>query len=225
MTYAIKEMFRTIQGEGFHVGTPAYFVRFAGCNMWSGRPYDRERDAIRTGAECPRWCDTDFVGGDKMSAWDIAKRIVASPAVPLIVLTGGEPLLQVDEELLDVLTDQVPEARIAIETNGTVEPKFARPSWGETRQADRQRSIPWITLSPKLSRERTKLEWANEVKLVVPDYAIADWQDFKADHWFVSPRALTTGRDVDAEAAAALLVRDNYRWRLSLQTHKVLGVP
>ena len=216
--YAIKEMFRTVQGEGFHAGTAAYFIRFAGCNMWSGHDVDRMRDAQRNHAQCPLWCDTDFVGGTKMAARDIAKVVEAQQPVPLIVLTGGEPMLQVDDDLLDVLHDAAPEARIAIETNGTAPPRF-----------DYDRLLPangwlWITLSPKRSRERTLLERASELKLVYPAYQPADWADYKAHHFFLQPCADQTIRQPETERQAAEYVTNNYRWRLSLQTHKVLGV-
>lgn len=216
--YAIKEMFRTIQGEGFHAGTPALFIRFAGCNMWSGHDADRLRDAQRNHAQCPLWCDTDFVGGMHMTAGELGSTVDGQGAVPLIVLTGGEPMLQVDDDILDALHDAAPEARIAIETNGTVKPKFGYDD----------RLPPngwlWITMSPKLARERTVLKRASELKLVYPAYQPSEWQDFPAHHYFVQPCADQTIRQPEVERQAAEFVTNNYRWRLSLQTHKVLGV-
>ncbi len=216
--YAIKEMFRTVQGEGFHTGTAAIFIRFAGCNMWSGRESDRLRDAQRSHAQCPLWCDTDFVGGTKMTAEALGKTVEAQSAVPLIVLSGGEPMLQVDDDIIQVLHDAAPEARIAIETNGTVAPKF-----------DYDKVLPsnywlWITLSPKRSRAETVLKRASEVKLVYPAYQPADWLDFPAHYYYVQPCADQSIRQPEVERQAAEFVTNNYRWRLSMQTHKVLGV-
>lgn len=216
--YIVKESFRTIQGEGYHVGTPSIFIRLAGCNMWSGREEDRERDSKRNLAHCPRWCDTDFVGGTKLTAGGVAKLIEDAPRVPLIVLTGGEPLLQVDEELLAALWWEMPGARVAIETNGSV-----RPSWMPPSSVDAPSNL-WITMSPKQQRASVQLTWANEIKLVWPDYDPADWSDFTADHRFVSPRADRTIRDISNEQDAARYVAEQGTWRLSLQTHKVTGM-
>lgn len=217
-SYTIKEMFRTVQGEGFHTGTAALFIRFAGCNMWNGHDEDRMRDAQRNQAQCPLWCDTDFVGGTKMTAVEIREYVESQKAVPLIVLSGGEPLLQVDDDLLCVLHDAAPEARIAIETNGTARPLFTY-----------DKKLPgngwlWITLSPKRRRDRTVITCASELKLVYPAYDPSEWADFNAQHFFLQPCADQTVRQLEVERAAAAYVTNNYRWRLSLQTHKVLGV-
>lgn len=227
-TYMVKERFRTIQGEGYHVGTPALFIRLAGCNMWSGRAEDRDRDADRHRAACPRWCDTDFVGGTRMTAEQVCDTPVGGHPTPLIVLTGGEPLLQIDGELLHELAVAYPEARIAIETNGTVRPEWF-PLDGTARSicwdAEPIVRVPWITLSPKRSRSETVLPWADEIKLVVPDYDPRDWEDFPARHRFVQPRAHGVTRDEDQEHLAASWVAANSRWRLSLQTHKIVRMP
>lgn len=217
-SYSIKETFRTVQGEGFHAGTPAIFIRFAGCNMWSGYEGDRMRDAARNHAQCPLWCDTDFVHGEKMTAVELGKYVEAQNPVPLIVLTGGEPMLQVDDDLLDVLHDAAPEARIAIETNGTARPLFhydpMLPGNGWL----------WITLSPKRARAATVLPRASELKLVYPAYEPVDWLDFPAHHYFLQPCADQQIRQLEVERQAAEYVTGQYRWRLSLQTHKILGV-
>lgn len=218
-TYLVKEMFRTIQGEGFHAGTAAVFIRFAGCNMWSGKDADRARDAERNEAECPRWCDTDFVGGDKMTAEDIGRHIESFSAVPLVVLSGGEPMLQVDQGLLDTVREAAPEARCAIETNGTVAPRFDLDTYPLNDAA-----WLWVTLSPKQSRAMTVLRRASELKLVFPAYQPADWVGFQAKHFFLQPCADQSIRQPEVEAQAAKFVTNNYRWRLSLQTHKILGV-
>lgn len=204
--YAVKETFRTIQGEGYHAGTPAFFIRLAGCNMWSGHEEDRARDAERNEAHCPRWCDTDFVGGFMMTAQEVAAKVPTD--VPLVVISGGEPLLQVDDALLGMIRVRT-NALIAIETNGTVEAKFMPSPW------------VWITLSPKRSRAKTKLTTASELKLVWPDYDPYEWADFAAVHKFIQPRANRDIRDEVNEREAALLVAEQGRWRLSLQTHKV----
>jgi organic radical activating enzyme len=221
MTYAVKSIFRTIQGEGFHAGRAAVFVRFAGCNMWTGKDATRARDAERQGAQCPLWCDTDFVGGEKLSALDIAERVgeLANGAT-LVVLTGGEPLLQVDEALIKAFYGATT-ATIAIETNGSL-------------AIDRNFGpLVWVTLSPKLTRERMQLERADEIKVVYPAYDPADWDDFPADHRFVQPcdpsamlaiKGLTKARR-NVRDLAVNYVMEHPRWRLSLQTHKDLGIP
>jgi 7-carboxy-7-deazaguanine synthase len=235
-TYLVKERFRTIQGEGFHTGTPALFIRLAGCNMWNGRDEDRERDAQRNRARCPAWCDTDFVGGDRMTAREVCDLPGGSRPVPLIVITGGEPLLQVDPELLCQLENAYPEAQVAIETNGTLRPEWF-PLDGTAShfiwdQYDERRPStgllvrrPWITLSPKRGRAETLLPWADEIKLVTPDYSPAEWEDFPARHRYVQPRAHGVTRDEGNEHVAAMWVADNHRWKLSLQLHKVVRMP
>lgn len=223
-TYTVKEVFSTIQGEGFHVGTPALFVRFAGCNMWSGLEEHRDRDAIRNEARCPRWCDTDFVGGEKYDAKSLAFAIQKElmPGVTHVVLTGGEPLLQVDQYLLHWILMASPQLRhVAIETNGTVAPDFDYTSPARDSRI-------WITMSPKRSRLDVKLARADEVKVVMPDYAPDAWRDFPADHYFVQARADRKVRSEDVERDVVTFVGNQGepgRWRLSLQTHKIVGIP
>lgn len=207
--YAVKEIFYTLQGEGANTGKAAVFCRFAGCNLWSGREADRDR------ADC-QFCDTDFVGTDGPgggrfeTADELAEACVATTQAAgpsLIVLTGGEPMLQVDEPLIASL-----HARgftIAIETNGTLEV----PS-----------SIDWICVSPKAGtviRQRS----GHELKLVYPQTdldpeAFADW-DFA--HRFLQPM---DGPNAAENAVAATdYCKAHPNWRLSVQTHKVLGIP
>ena len=218
-TYAVKETFRTIQGEGHHAGTPALFIRFAGCNMWSGLDKDRDRDAAKNGAKCPLWCDTDFVDGEKTTLMDLRSVIDGQNAVPLIVLTGGEPLLQVDDALLTMLWNAAPEACVAIETNGTEMPRFdLTPSLLRTDPK------LWITLSPKRSRADTRLGRANELKLVWPSYDPTEWMNFPAQHYWLSPQAGKDYRDAGVEAALAAKITGGFRWKLSMQLHKILGV-
>jgi 7-carboxy-7-deazaguanine synthase len=208
--YHVKEIFYTIQGEGANAGTPAVFCRFAGCNLWTGREEDRAK------AVC-QFCDTQFVGTDGdgggkfETADDLAKACrkactAAASGPTLIVLTGGEPMLQVDQALIDAL-----HARgfsIAIETNGT----FPVPD-----------TIDWICVSPKAGTE-IKQTYGDELKLVYPQAALkpehCEGLDF--EHRFLQPM---DGPERDANTAAAIdCCKSNPPWRLSLQTHKVLGI-
>jgi len=207
--YAIKEIFPTIQGEGYNAVYAAMFVRFAGCNLWSGRDEDRQRDAERGSVQCPRWCDTDFVGGDRMSPDDIAAKISWGWCEqPLIVFTGGEPLLQVDERLLNYLRAAFgPGPLFCFETNGTTLPAFKRtPS-------------EWITLSPKVTRARCVLQIADEIKVLIPAYDHREWTDFPATHRYVQPVDGIAGSN---RAAIAIAMGDP-TWRLSVQAHKTAG--
>jgi 7-carboxy-7-deazaguanine synthase (Cx14CxxC type) len=213
MSYAVKEMFLTIQGEGLQAGRRAVFLRFAGCNLWTGREQDRET------AECS-FCDTDFVGmnGDGGGRYSDAAALAdhglalwsdgieEDSGNPFVVMTGGEPLLQVDTALLAALKDRGFE--IAIETNGTI----AAPD-----------GIDWICVSPKAGTEIVQRR-GNELKLVWPQpgidvKAIEGW-DF--EHFLVQP--MDGPNLVDARAAAIAFVMRNPRWRLSTQTHKLLGL-
>ncbi|MEH3122073.1 MAG: 7-carboxy-7-deazaguanine synthase [Sphingomonas phyllosphaerae] len=209
MSYAVKEMFLTLQGEGVQAGRRAVFVRFAGCNLWSGREQDRAT------AVC-RFCDTDFVGTDGPGGGKFADAAALVAAVErfwgegsarrFVVLTGGEPMLQVDDALVDALHDAGFE--IAIESNGTL---AVHPS------------IDWVCISPKAGSE-TVQRIGDELKLVWPqpgtDIAAIEGWDFQ--HFLLQPLDDAAG---DANVAAAMaVVMDRPRWRLSLQTHKLLGL-
>jgi 7-carboxy-7-deazaguanine synthase (Cx14CxxC type) len=211
--YAVKEMFLTLQGEGLQAGRRAVFIRFAGCNLWSGREQDRP------GADCT-FCDTDFVGtnGDNGGRYADAAAIAARAAalwhegleqdVPrrLAVLTGGEPLLQVDTALIDSLHEAGFE--IAIETNGTL----PAPD-----------GIDWICVSPKAGTEIVQRS-GNELKLVWPQPGI-DYQameEWGFDHLLVQPMDGISA--AEARAAAIRFVLGHPRWRLSVQTHKTVGL-
>jgi 7-carboxy-7-deazaguanine synthase (Cx14CxxC type) len=208
--YQVKEIFYTLQGEGANAGTPAVFCRFAGCNLWSGR------EADRAAAQC-RYCDTDFVGTDGpgggkfASADDLARACRAactarlSPA--LVVLTGGEPMLQVDQPLIDALHGRG--FSIAIETNGTI----AVPD-----------GIDWICVSPKAGTELVQT-CGDELKLVYPQAGLdpADLLPLDFEHRFLQPM---DGPDQARNTRAAIdYCKANPPWRLSVQTHKVLGIP
>ena len=207
MTYAVKEIFYTLQGEGANTGRPAVFLRFAGCNLWSGREEDRST------AVC-QFCDTDFVGGMKFSsAEELAAAVAAEyPGAPprgqrFVVCTGGEPLLQLDRPLIDALHAHGFE--IAVETNGTIEAPAG---------------LDWICVSPKANAPLVQTR-GNELKVVYPQEDLDNLdnlQNLDFTHFFVQPM---DGPDLDrnAELAAAYCL-EHPRWRLSLQTHKLLGI-
>lgn len=209
MSYAVKEMFLTLQGEGVRAGRRAVFVRFAGCNLWSGR----ERD--RATAIC-RFCDTDFVGvdGDGGGRFADAQALVAGAAElwgsetthRYVVLTGGEPMLQVDDALVDAL--HAAGFEIAIESNGTLP---VHPG------------IDWICISPKAGSVTVQRS-GDELKLVWPQAGI---DPTALEAWNFGARLIQPLDDADAAAnvrAATDLVMARPAWRLSLQTHKLLGL-
>lgn len=208
MSYAVKEMFYSLQGEGARTGRPAVFVRFAGCNLWSGREQDRA-DAV-----C-KFCDTQFVGADgdgggKFVTADALAIAAASlwpgGGAPYVVCTGGEPLLQLDAPLIDALHTRGFE--IAIETNGTI----AAPP-----------GIDWICVSPKAGADFVQRS-GNELKLVYPQAGAAPerYADCAFDHFFLQPMD-SPGREANTQGAAAYCLA-HPQWRLSLQTHKLLGL-
>lgn len=210
MAYTVKEIFKTLQGEGRHAGRAAVFCRFAGCNLWSGR------EADRASAACT-FCDTDFVGtsgpgGDRFpSAEPLANRIEqlwgAARDGRFVVLTGGEPLLQVDEALTAALHDRGFE--IAIETNGTL------PA---------VRGLDWLCVSPKAGGPLRQTS-GNELKLVYPQPGLGPEQvsGLEFEHFLLQPM---DGPDLEANTTAAIAYcLDHPQWRLSLQTHKMIGIP
>lgn len=209
MTYAVKEIYQTLQGEGHHTGRPAVFLRFAGCNLWTGR----ERD--RATAVC-RFCDTDFVGtdgpgGGKFStAGALAGAVAAAwsgTTEPYVVLTGGEPLLQLDRALIDALHDEG--CTIGLETNGTLP---VPPG------------VDWICVSPKAGADLVQ-RTGHELKLVHPQAGVdpADFLGLAFDHFSLQPMD-----GPDREHATALVLAycaAHPRWQVSIQTHKLLGIP
>jgi 7-carboxy-7-deazaguanine synthase len=210
MTYSAKEIYYTLQGEGARTGRAAVFLRFAGCNLWSGLERDRAK------AVC-QFCDTDFVGTDGpgggkfTSAGDLAKAVAAqwpaqSPAQPYVVCTGGEPLLQLDEALIAALHAQGFE--IGIETNGTLLPPPG---------------IEWICVSPKANAE-LNLRRGQELKLIYPQEGAEPerYADLMFDHFFLQPMDCAE-RDANTCAAAEYCLA-HPQWRLSLQTHKLIGI-
>lgn len=209
MSYAVKECFLTLQGEGVQTGSRAVFLRFSGCNLWSGREQDRET------AQC-RFCDTDFVGTDGSnggkfnSAGELASRVASlwgeGTDERLVVVTGGEPMLQLDEPLVEALHQRG--FRVAVETNGTL----AATS-----------GLDWICVSPKAGTNVVQRS-GNELKLVWPQEGIdpAELEAWSFDHFLVQPMDCSA-RD-DAVEAAIALAMERPRWRLSLQAHKVVGL-
>lgn len=208
MSYAVKEIFLTLQGEGMQAGRRAVFLRFAGCNLWSGREEDRAE------AQC-RFCDTDFVGmdgenGGRYEATALADRVAAlwqAGKRPLVVVTGGEPSLQLDAPLIDALHTRGFE--IAVETNGTL----PAPA-----------GLDWVCVSPKAGTEVVQRS-GNELKLVWPQAGIdpAALRDWAFDHFLIQP--MDGAERESALAASIAFVMANPSWRLSLQTHKLLGLP
>jgi 7-carboxy-7-deazaguanine synthase (Cx14CxxC type) len=209
VAYQVKEIFYTLQGEGLNAGRAAVFCRFAGCNLWSGREADRDT------AQC-RFCDTDFVGTDGTlgGRYDEAPKLAAAIAAcrsgaggrPLVVLTGGEPLLQVDRPLIDAL--HAAGFEIAVETNGTV----VAPD-----------GLDWICVSPKAGNEVVQRR-GHELKVVVPqpelDLAAMEAWDF--EHFLVQPMDNVLAAD-NSRWAIDWCMR-HPRWRLSVQTHKAVGI-
>lgn len=230
--YAVKAVWRTLQGEGAWAGRPAVFVRFAGCNLWTGEEKDRARDAARSGANCPSWCDTDFrkAGSVKLNAADLVADIlrVAEGAHPIrfVVLTGGEPLLQADAALIGAL--HAAGFFVACETNGTVRLSDAFSQDGSVLAPD------WVVCSPKLPEDRLVLEACDELKLVVPDYrpdAYAAFAERLRPHVLGGHPTFYTWlqpedgpRKAEATRLAIDLALADPSWRVSVQTHKLLGV-
>lgn len=222
--YAVRALWKTLQGEGYWAGRPAVFVRLVGCNLWSGYEADRERDAARSGASCPAWCDTVFTkeGHVRLSADRLAEEVAqVGGAVRFCVLTGGEPLLQADASLVAAL-----HARgffVAVETNGT---QTLAGAFGPTGSRP-----DWVVCSPKLPASRLTLEACDELKLVVPDYspeAYAAFAERVREHPVAGRLLWLQPEDGPRAAEAARLAVDlalaDPRWRVSVQGHKALGV-
>ncbi|HEY4186633.1 MAG TPA: 7-carboxy-7-deazaguanine synthase [Polyangia bacterium] len=211
MSYSVKEIFYTLQGEGANSGRPAVFCRFAGCNLWSGREVDREK------AVC-RFCDTDFVGidGPGGGRFETARELADAVSATwtggasngkLVVCTGGEPLLQLDAPLVEALHDAGFE--IAVETNGT-QPAPA--------------ALDWICVSPKAGTELV-LRAGHELKLVFPQAGATPemFQHLAFAHFYIQPMDGPAQARNTAQAIAYCL--QHPQWRLSVQTHKLLGIP
>jgi len=211
VTYSIKEIFYTLQGEGAHAGRPAVFCRFSGCNLWTGREADRSTSVCQ-------FCDTDFVGTDgerggkfkgAAALADVINSLWPSThsASKYVVFTGGEPLLQLDAALIDAMHGHG--FTIAIETNGTLP---VPPG------------VDWICVSPKIGSQLV-VHKGSELKVVIPQagQALSDYEQLDFEHFFVQPMdgilaAQNTRLAIDT-------CRRNPKWKLSLQTHKLLQIP
>jgi 7-carboxy-7-deazaguanine synthase (Cx14CxxC type) len=211
VTYSVKEIFYTLQGEGNHAGRPAVFCRFSGCNLWTGREEDR------ASAVC-QFCDTDFVGTDGVgggkfkSAQDLAAAINALwptsyTASKYVVFTGGEPLLQLDANLIAAM--HAVGFEIAIETNGTL----SVPE-----------GVDWICVSPKMGSELV-VRKGNEIKVVIPQIGqdMATYANLDFEHYFV--QAMDGPLRDDNLRRAIDFCKQHPQWKLSLQTHKLLQIP
>ena len=210
MTYAVKEVFLTLQGEGVQSGSRAVFLRFAGCNLWSGREQDR------ASAQCT-FCDTDFVGTDGEGGGKFESAALLADHIQdlwgsgkdrrLVVITGGEPMLQLDRDLVDALHARG--FKVAAETNGTL-PAVA--------------GLDWICVSPKAGTEVVQRS-GNELKLVWPQRGIdpAEIEKWDFENFLVQPMDCADGKA--AMQAAIALAMERPKWRLALQAHKIVGLP
>lgn len=208
--YKVKEIYYSLQGEGYHTGRPSIFLRFSGCNLWTGREQDRDK------AIC-KFCDTDFwgmdgVNGGKYKSKDLVakcKEIWATDntEVPFIICTGGEPALQLDQELVDQFHLQGCE--VAIETNGTL---------------DLPNNIDWVCVSPKANTEIV-IKKGNELKLVYPQEGILpiDFENYNFSHYYLQP--MDSPLQEENTWKAIRYCKNHPKWKLSIQTHKFLNIP
>ena len=209
MSYSVKEIYLTLQGEGFHTGKHAVFCRFTGCNLWTGLEKDRNK-AICT------FCDTDFVGTDGLNGAKYSSAELLAEKIDelwqkdlkdkLVVFTGGEPLLQLNKKLIDLL--HAKKFKVAVETNGTIMPP---------------ENIDWICVSPKKGA-KFKLKHGDELKLVYPqdDFSPKLFENFDFDHFFLQPM---DGKNLQRNILQSVsYCIENSLWRLSLQTHKIMGI-
>ena len=211
--YTVKEIFLTLQGEGGRTGEKSVFLRFAGCNLWSGREEDRQRGP----GPCSAWCDTDFLHGDRMSAEEIEARMSAlwpkGDGQRWVVCTGGEPALQLDADLVGLL--KLRGWLIAVESNGTLPLPL---------------DLDWVTLSPKRGAPLLA-QFCSEMKVVLPGGMVRGWSDAEVlelgeratQRRFVQPQA---GPNYESHLRRCVdFVMAHPTWRLSLQTHKLAGLP
>ena len=209
--YLVKEIYYTIQGEGYHVGRPAVFLRFSGCNLWSGHEKDRKN------AIC-KFCDTDFIGtnGDGGGKFECPKKLADSikkfwpknsKTRPFVVCTGGEPLLQLNNEL--IMEIRKVGFEIAIETNGTI----SLPN-----------SLDWVCVSPKANTKLIVTE-GNELKLVYPQIGSnpEDYKQLKFDHFYLQP--MDDINKIENIKKTLRYCFKNPHWKISIQTHKFLNIP
>lgn len=208
--YSIKEIYYTIQGEGAQTGRPAVFLRFSGCNLWSGREEDRDQ------AIC-KFCDTDFWGVDGVNGGKYTKAELTAKLMsiwpnmemgrPYVVCTGGEPLLQLDESLINAFHQAGFE--VGCETNGTI---------------NAPQSLDWICMSPKAGTE-ILVTSGNEIKIIYPQPGIdpIDFDQYAFDHYYLQP--MDNERQKENIQATLQYCLKHPKWKLSLQTHKLLNIP
>lgn len=216
MTYSVKEIYYTLQGEGANSGRAAVFLRFSGCNLWTGLEKDRHKGP----GGCSMWCDTNFVGvdgpggGKFQSAAELVEAVkshwpssVGRGVKPLVVCTGGEPMLQLDAELIELLSRAGFD--LAAETNGTIAPPPGPL---------------WVTVSPKAGT-KLKISRGNELKLVFPQRHVdpSDYEGLDFDFFYLQP--LDNQNQKDNLKAALDYCLANPKWRLGLQAHKYVGIP
>lgn len=210
MTYSVKEIFYTLQGEGANAGRPAVFCRFSGCNLWTGREADRSTSICS-------FCDTDFVGTDGTGGGKFKSADALADAIEqqwkssdrkrrFVVLTGGEPMLQIDEPLVTALHNR--DFFVAVETNGTIEPVA---------------NLDWICVSPKAGTTLV-IRKGQELKLVYPQHGAGPelFEQFEFEHFLLQP--MDGPVQVKNTALAVAYCKQNPRWNLSVQTHKVIGI-
>ena len=223
MALSVKEVFRTVQGEGSLAGTPAVFLRLGGCNLWSGHEDSRGNGV----GDCAKWCDTDFINAEKMEV-DVLVSLVEKEAVgmnkPLVVITGGEPLLQLKKKSGSELLSELRKKgfKIAIETNGTVEiPIMLRAK------------LDHITVSPKVlnadqkSLANIKTRSGTDLKVVVPSpmaELLAEMGLWKFEHFFVQPKDVNADNG-ESSLEQTIQLAEKHGFRISVQTHKMLGLP
>ena len=223
MALAVKEVFRTVQGEGSLAGTPAVFLRLGGCNLWSGHENTRGNGL----GDCASWCDTDFINAEKVEVAPLVEMVrnkAAGMKSPLVVITGGEPLLQLKKQSGVELLSELRKSgfKIAIETNGTVEiPIMLRAK------------LDHITVSPKVlnkdpkSLRNIKIRRGTDLKVVVPSPMadmLKEMSNWEFEHFFVQPKDV--GADNGKSSLSTTIeLAEKYGFRISVQTHKMLGLP
>jgi 7-carboxy-7-deazaguanine synthase len=202
MRYRVNELFWTVQGEGRNAGMPSIFVRFSGCNQWTGLEADRQKGL----ADCARWCDTQFHDGDWIEHEELLSKIAAyRDQARLVVFTGGEPALQLTSDLLnDVAALGL---RCAVETNGTVPLPHGQY---------------WVTVSPKGGKHPLAVTTGDELKVVYPQLGVqpVELEHLQFEHFYLQPR----DNSPDHTRACLEYIRQHPQWRLSVQVHKYIGV-
>ena len=221
MKFYIVEIFKTIQGEGSRTGEPAIFVRFQGCNLWNGL----EKRRVKGSGVCSMWCDTSFAKGKAYSKEDLLEEILTNATAfraPLIVLTGGEPMLQLKKaEGYELVKELLNRFKVALETNGTV--------YGPVIELLKGHPKGHITVSPKPlkgkleANDHIKVRSGNDLKVVYPsEFKLTDLRKWKFNHYYLQPK--DEGPD-DNNVISTISRATEDGWKVSIQTHKLLGLP